>query len=149
MHFGEFLVHKHILSAHQVLKALQEQRRRRHFIPLLLVELGALPDYCALKFCTEADQNGEDFLEIIMREGIISQQQCTQIRTTWRRSGPPLGQMLVELGLINEATLIAALEEYEAYRKEKCLPLPSLHGQSTVELPPSTVEQEDQGNQAG
>ena len=103
-----------ILSAHQILKALQEQRRRRRFIPLLLVELGAMPDYQALRLCTIADLNYEDFLEVLLRERFVSQQQCTQIRTTWMRSGPPLGRLLVEMKLIDEETRTTALEDFEA-----------------------------------
>lgn len=121
MHFGEYLVQEKILSAHQILKALDEQRRRRHFIPLLLVELGAMPDYQALKLCTQADMNYEDFLEVLLREGIVSQQQCTQIRTRWMKSGPPLGRLLVEMGLINEATLLTALDEFETARTHERL----------------------------
>ena len=113
MHFGEYLVKQKILSPHQILKALDEQRRRRHFIPLLLVEQGALPDYQALKFCTEADENYEDFVDVLLHEGIVSEEQCKLIRTAWMRSGPPLGRLLVELGLIDEATRAEALSEYE------------------------------------
>lgn len=119
MHFGEYLVKQKILSAHQVLKALAEQSRRRHSIPLLLVEQGSLTDYVALKFCTQADQNYEDFLEVLLREGYISQQQCTQLRTTWMRSGPPLGLLLVEMGLIDESTRREALAEFEASNRRE------------------------------
>ena len=114
MHFGEYLVQQKFLSAHQILKALAEQRRRRKFIPLLLVESGAMPDYQALKLCTVADQNCEDFLDVLRREGCISSQQFTQIRIAWMGSGPPLGRLLVELGFMNEETRVAALEEFEA-----------------------------------
>lgn|GEM_PF-6244687 len=117
MHFGEYLVQQKILSAHQVLKALGEQRRRRHYIPLLLVELGALPDYRALDLCTKADQKNTDFLEVLLNEGVVSQQQCEQIHATWMRSGPPLGRLLVDLGLMDEATREEALEKFEAVKK--------------------------------
>ncbi len=116
MHFGEFLVKQKILSPLHVLKALAEQSRRRQSIPLLLVEQGSLADYEALKFCTQADQSNEDFLEVLLREGYISQQQCTQIRKTWMRSGPPLGLLLVELGMIDETTRQEALAEFELTR---------------------------------
>lgn len=114
MHFGEFLVQQKVMSAHQILKALAEQRRRRKFIPLLLVELGAMEDYRALHYCSLADSQYEDFLEVLLRENIVSQEQCDQIRAAWMKSGPPLGRLLVELGFMDEDTRAAVLEEFEA-----------------------------------
>jgi len=116
MHFGEYLVQQKILSPHQILKALDKQRRRRIFIPLQLVELGAMPDYQALRLCTQADLNHEEFLDVLLNEGLVSQQQCTQIRIAWMRSGPPLGSLLVEMGLINEEIRAVVLEEFEAQK---------------------------------
>jgi len=114
MHFGEYLVQQKILSAHQILKALAEQSRRREFLPLLLVEMGALPDYRALRYCTQADGNHEDFLKILLHEGFISQQQFTLIYNSWMRSGPPLGRLLVDMGFLDESTRAEALETFEA-----------------------------------
>ncbi len=114
MHFGEYLVQQNILSAHLVLKGLAEQRRRRKFVPLLLVELGALADYRALRYCSIAEQSHSGFLEVLVREGFISEVQSAQIHDSWMRSGPPLGQLLVEMGFIDEQTLEEVLEEFEA-----------------------------------
>ena len=117
MHFGEWLVKNRIVSAHQILKGLDQQRKQRHFIPLLLVEQGSLPDYQALRYCTQADQNYEDFLEVLLGEGMISQEQCALIRAAWVRSGPPLGKLLVKLGFLSEDALLEALEEFEAAKR--------------------------------
>ncbi len=114
MHFGEYLVQRKILSSRQILKGLAEQRRQRKFIPLLLVELGALEDHRALHYCAIADQNHAGFLDVLLREGFISEQQCSRIHDTWMHSGPPLGTLLVELGLIDEGTCAEMLEEFEA-----------------------------------
>lgn len=117
MHFGEYLVQQKILSAHQILKALAEQGKRREFIPLLLVEMGALEDYRALRFCTIAQKESTDVLEVLVREKFINEEQCDQIRLAWARSGPPLGRLLVELGFMDEETLVEALEEFEAEKQ--------------------------------
>ncbi len=114
MRLGDYLVQRKVLSAHQILKALAEQRRRRKFLPLLLVELGALEDHRALSFCSQADEQGEDFLDVLLQEKFISQEQCHLIRETWMRSGPPLGRLLVELGFMDEATRQELLDEFEA-----------------------------------
>jgi len=111
-------VKQKVLSAHQILKGLAAQRKRRQYIPLLLVDQGALPDYRALRMCTQAEDNHEDFLEVLMHKQFINAEQCKMIRATWMRSGPPLGQILVELGLMNEETLADVLEEFE---EEKAL----------------------------
>lgn len=114
MQFGEYLVKRKILSAHHILKALAEQRRRRKFLPLLMVELNVLADYRSLRYCTAADQNSEDFLDFLLREGIISKPQFSQLQTTWMQSGPPLGQLLVEMGFLDNDTLECVLEEFAA-----------------------------------
>jgi len=113
MHFGEFLVQQKVLSAHQVLKGLAAQHARRSFIPLLLVDMGAIADYRALRYCTLADQNQGEFLDVLLTEKVISKQQYDQIRTAWMHSGPPLGLLLVELGFMNQDTLAITLEEFE------------------------------------
>ena len=116
MHFGEFLVQKKILSAHQVLKALAEQRRRRRFLPLLLVEQNSLEDYRALRYYAQAEQSSEAFLEVLVEEKLISKEQCSRIRSTWTRSGPPLGSLLVEMGFMDESTRVELLDSFEAER---------------------------------
>jgi hypothetical protein len=114
IHLGEYLVKRKVLSAIHLLKALAEQRKRRKYLPLLLVELGALADHRALRYCSLADQKGKDFLEVLRCEGVISKAQCQQIRLTWMQSGPPIGQLLVEMGFLNRETLEMVLEEFEA-----------------------------------
>ncbi len=103
-----------ILSAHQILKALAKQRQRRKFVPLLLVEMGALADYRALHYSSIAEQSHSGFLEILVNEGFISAQQSSQIRAAWMNSGPPLGSLLVEMGFVDELTCAEALEAFEA-----------------------------------
>jgi len=117
MHFGEYLVRENILSAHQILKALDEQRKRRKFIPLLLVELGMMDDHRALKLCTISNEEHKDVLDIMREEGIISQQQSNRIRIARDKSGPPLGQLLVEMGFIDEQTCYENLKLYEAQKQ--------------------------------
>ena len=120
MHFGEFLVQEKILSAHQILKALEEQRRRRRFIPMLLVEQGVMEDYRALNLCARSDERHEDFLDTLCDEGVISAEQSFIIKEAWANSGPQLGQMLVEMGFIDEQTRDDALRKFEA---TKALPV--------------------------
>lgn len=112
MHYGEYLVQEKILSAHHILKALQEQRRRRKYLPLLLVEIGAMEDFRALRLATIADYNQQDFLEVLDSEGIISQEQYEMIKEAWTKSGPPLGHLLVEMGYMDEQTRIDSLEQF-------------------------------------
>ena len=107
---------KKVLSAHQVLKALAEQRRRRIFVPLLLVELDSMEDYRALRYYSQADHSSEAFLDVLVEEKVISKEQCARIRSTWIKSGPPLGRLLVEMGFIDEGTRVEMLDAFEAER---------------------------------
>ena len=114
MHFGEYLVQKKVLSAHQILKTLAEQNRRRKYIPLLLADQGSLPDYRVLRLCSQADNNRKDFLEVLLSEKIVTSEQCKKIRRSWIQSGPPLGRLLVEMGWIDGKTCVDMLENFEA-----------------------------------
>lgn len=114
MHFGDYLVSRKVLSAHQVLKALAEQNRQRKFLPLLLVDLGAMEDYRVLKYCKRAQERNEDFLDVLLEERYISKTQHRELRATWMNSGPPLGKILVSLGFMDESTKEALLAEFEA-----------------------------------
>lgn len=113
MHFGEYLVQRRVLSAHQILKALAEQNRRRKFVPLLLADQGAMPDYRVLHLWTQADDRHEDFLEVMKGERFVSPEQCKLIRRSWMRSGPPLGRLLIELGCIDSKKCVDMLKEFE------------------------------------
>ena len=114
MHFGDYLVSRKVLSAHQVLKALAEQNRQRKFLPLLLVEMGAMEDYRVLNFCRRAQERNEDFLDVLLDERFISKSQYRELHNTWMKSGPPLGKILVTLGFMDDATKQELLEEFEA-----------------------------------
>lgn len=119
MHFGEYLVQRRVLSAHQILKALAEQNRRRKFVPLLLADQGAMPDYRVLSLWSQADDRHEDFLEVLMAEKFVSLEQSKMIRRSWMRSGPPLGRLLIELGCIDGKKCVDLLKAFEILKAEE------------------------------
>ena len=84
--------------------------------PLLLVEQNSLEDYRALRYYAMAEQSSEAFLEVLVEERLISKEQSSRIRSSWTRSGPPLGSLLVELGFMDEATRVEMLDAFEAER---------------------------------
>lgn len=130
MHFGEYLVQRRVLSAHQILKALAEQNRRRKFVPLLLADQGVIPDYRVLKLWTQADDHHEDFLEILKGERFVSPEQYKLIRRSWMRSGPPLGRLLIELGWIEGkkcADMLKAFEILKAQEEQIEVPIPEIN----------------------
>lgn len=108
-----------ILSAYTIVKALAEQSRRRKYLPLLLVELGALPDHHALHLCSKAASEHKEFLEVLLADGLISSEQGDVIRTAWMESGPQLGRVLIDMDFIDARTCTNALENFEIIKESE------------------------------
>jgi hypothetical protein len=114
MRFGKFLTTRGVISAAQVLAALAEQARRRSFLPQLLADAGVLTPELALEYDAEALRNDEELLVDSYRRGLVSARQYHALEAQWRSSTPPLGEILVEQGLLTSSQLQALLAEFQA-----------------------------------
>jgi hypothetical protein len=118
MRFGEFLVSQGTITPQQLVRALAAQHQRRPFIPELVVRLGMVSN-SDVAFFTEDVVDGEGrFLDWLMSTGRITEMDMEQIICRWRRSAPPLGELLVELGEITETERITSLNAFSKQHRE-------------------------------
>lgn len=114
MRFGKFLTTRGVLSAIDVLSALAEQCRRRAYLPLLLADAGVVSPDFALESGASALRNDEDLLIDSYRRGLLSARQYHVLESTWKSSAPPLGEILVERGLLSFCQLNSLLTEFQS-----------------------------------
>src|SRR5436190_20198070 len=100
MRFGKYLTQQGVVSAADVLSALAEQLRRRAYLPLLLAEAGVISAEFALDSSSSNLRNDEELLVDSFRRGLLSARDYHRLVITWQTSAPPLGEILIERGLI-------------------------------------------------
>ncbi len=114
MRFGKFLTGRDLVSAADVLSALGEQSRRRAFLPLMLAEAGFISADFALTSTSSYLRNDEELLVDSFRRGLLSARDYQNLEREWQASAPPLGEILVERGLLTRLQLNACLKEFQA-----------------------------------
>jgi hypothetical protein len=114
MRFGKFLTQTGIVSATEVLAALAEQSRRRAYLPMMLAASGMAPADLTLECSSSASGNDEELLVELYRRGFLNARDYQRVEQQWRGSAPPLGEILVEQGLLSESELAAHLEAFRA-----------------------------------
>ena len=112
MRFGEFLVSRGTITPQQLVRALASQHQRRPFIPELVVRLGMVSNSDVAFFAEDVVDGEARFLDWLKTTGRITEMDLEQIICRWRRSAPPLGEFLVELGEITEEERITSLNEF-------------------------------------
>lgn len=112
MRFGEFLVSRGTITPQQLVRALSVQHQRRPFIPELVARLGMVSNSDVAFFAEDAVDGEGRFLDWLKRTGRITDSDLQEIVRRWRRSAPPLGELLVELGEITSDERDSLLEEF-------------------------------------
>lgn len=120
MRFGQFLARRALVSALEVLSALEEQARRRTFLSVMLARAGFLSADFALESTATFGRNDEELLVDSFRRGVISARDYQNFDREWRASAPPLGEILVERGQLSQLQLNALLSEFHA-RNSLCV----------------------------
>lgn len=93
----------------QLQAALEEQVRRRCHLPRLLIEEGLMSDESIVLALEQAKFADIGLLESAERRGDITTEQRVEIEQRHRQTGPRLGELLVELGMIDNETRIRSL----------------------------------------
>jgi two-component system chemotaxis sensor kinase CheA len=112
MRFGEFLVSRGTITPQQLVRALAKQHQKRPFIPELVVRLGMVSNSDVAFFAEDVVDGEGKFLEWLKRTGRITEMDLENIVCRWRRSAPPLGELLVELGEITDLERIESLNRF-------------------------------------
>jgi hypothetical protein len=110
--FGEFLVNKNLVSAAQVLEALMIQIRDLPTYAEICYEKKLLSDDQLLRVLADQQRTGKDFRSAAEHAGIWSESIGSKVEEHLRTRHRPVGEVLIELGHLNLATLTTALDEY-------------------------------------
>ena len=117
--FGEFLVEQGLIAAGDLLVALVAQERGQAGHLQALVEHSALSSEALWSLLREAERVGVEPLRYAMQKQLLSIPVQDAIRQFLRRSRPPLGQVLVELAMVDRRQVKNwLLDYYDAYRPE-------------------------------
>lgn len=109
MKFGEYLVENGLIDMEQLDAALEEQQRRRGHLPRLLIEQGLMSDESIVLAMERAKCADLSLLEVAEQRGDITAEQRVEIEQRHRESGPRLGELMVEMGMIDNETRIRSL----------------------------------------
>jgi hypothetical protein len=110
MLFGQYLLEAEVVSEEQLLEALLVQQERRTSLPRLAFESGIVDRSSCLGALHSDDSPG--FVDGLAATNQLSPFQLERLISLWRKSAPPLGMLLVELGFISDEERIAALSEF-------------------------------------
>jgi hypothetical protein len=113
-HFGLFLVKKGLASSQHIVKALDTQRGRQMPIGRIALEYGLLDMKQIFEILNlQADATHVKFCAIALDLRYLDKQQVNFLLAIQRSRRPPIGEILVEMGVISPEQLAVSLAEFE------------------------------------
>ena len=113
-HFGLFLVKKGLASSQHIVKALDTQRERQMPIGKIALEYGLLDMKQVFEILNrQADEINVKFCAIALDLGYLDKQQVLFLLAIQKSRRPPIGEILVEMGVISPEQLAASLDEFK------------------------------------
>lgn len=114
--FGQFLIERGVLSAGQLLAALEDQRGRNQRFGSYALQLGYLTPSDVQRIHQAQQGNDARFGEVAVRLGLLSAAQVDEILARQRQDHIMLGELLVERGDVGPDVLE---RELEAFREDQ------------------------------
>jgi len=113
MLFGEFLVRRGAVTEEEMLKALDEQKKRR--LPLGTVAI--MENFLTFKdvytvLNAQVEQPAKRFGEVALELGLLTPETLENLLALQREKNPHVGEVLVELGLLDRERLLSELNVY-------------------------------------
>ena len=113
-HFGLFLVKQGLASSQHIVKALDTQRERQMPIGKIALEYGLLDMKQVFEILNrQADEINVKFCAIALDLGYLDKQQVLFLLAIQKSRRPPIGEILVEMGVISPEQLAASLDEFK------------------------------------
>ncbi|MBI5364633.1 MAG: hypothetical protein HZA53_15765 [Planctomycetes bacterium] len=115
MHFGQFLIQEGAITPHQILDALDEQRRSMPFLGRLAVEHEVMTVEAVLEVLDalkHGGANGTHFGDVAVALGFVDEATRTRLLELQRNSFPPLGEVLVRQGALDAREMAQMLKEF-------------------------------------
>ena len=111
--FGTFLIERQVVSATQVVQALEIQNGRRETFARTAVRVGVLDTHQVLTVLDQARLSGEPFEDAAVALGVATPDDVRRIAAEREKTGPRIGEILVEIGALTGPQLDLELREYE------------------------------------
>lgn len=124
--FGEFLVEKKAVSESQLLGALMEQIEHTPSLPVILYKQSLLPHSKILKALAYQAKNSVDFKSACQQLGFWDSEIEKKVEDLLFVSQVPIGQILLQKGVVTSDVLLFALDEYFSKKDEQELKITSL-----------------------
>lgn len=121
MHFGTFLIRNGAATQEQILDALNRQRRAAPFIGEVAVTSGVLDVEQVLDVLDHQTASRLHFAEQARVLGYISDEQALDLRRRQKAEFVPLGEILVDVGVLTRPRMIALLREFLEREKKPTL----------------------------
>lgn len=116
--FGEYLINRDRVGEEQVLEALEEQRRRTPAFEKMALRLSLLNMKDVFQILTAQAATDLSFPELAVRDGYLTADQAVFVLENIDRERPPLGDVMVELGMIGRRDMDAELERYKEHIRQ-------------------------------
>ena len=111
--FGSHLVERGIVTAEDVLTALERQRCRQRPIGQIALREGLLRVRDAFRILNEQGRHpGRLFGEVAVELGLMKPEDVESLLTKQRQERPKLGEVLVEMGALSREQMEAELRVY-------------------------------------
>lgn len=127
--FGQFLLSHGLITASQLLAAVEYQNKYNSRLGELAVALGMVTHYDAEQINTLQQQEDLLFGEAAMRLGLLTRAQLDQVLATQKDAHVRLGQALEALGFLEPATLSKALSDFMDEETDRANTLPRVPAQ--------------------
>lgn len=114
-HFGEFLVHKGILSTEQLAQVLIEQLQSTPSSIAVLSENGCLGTQAVLDILSLQSQERLDFRSACINLNLWDDIFEEKLQAEIYRARPKLGQLVINKGWVDPQKLLCELKEFQSY----------------------------------
>lgn len=118
MRFGRFLVERGRVAPHDVQRALELQRQREVNIAEIALRERILTERQVLEIIDYQGDTTERFGEVGRQLGHLSPPQLDALVALQRKTRPPIGQLLAEMGAIDHEALI---DELGRFHRRDCV----------------------------
>lgn len=112
MHFGQFLIQNGAANAQQILAALDAQRRAAPYIGQIAVRTGMLDITRVLDVLDHQARTRLHFAEQARALGYLTEEQSLELRRKQKDEFVPIGEILVEHGVLTHKKLITFLRDF-------------------------------------
>ena len=112
--FGQFLVNNDVVTDAMVLEALVRQEKSQENISRIAIAKRYLTVKQVLSIYNEQADSCDSFTAMAKKLGYLTESEIAQLQTLQQQSRPRLGEILVDMGVMDHKTLELMLKKFNA-----------------------------------